>query len=290
MMYLRQQYAFCPRWWYLFRFVINRIQLSKNPSGYLNVLRLLLAGHRKERKLLASYLHIQYDEPKDTSFDKCFDKSKHNAYLHLLLNVCDEFLSLGVAQFESTRLIQHSSSPTIEKEDEALYQRVKASKERNLELLDAFMKVFTQAQRERVARVLDYYSDLYRTYGYVDYLEVFETIYSTIFNVPTAVEAFRKIMDSGSWFVFHSKHVSTKPKLHNVRYEFHHNSIINCNNSTDILNSQSSEQMEEIGTLSPYSANTRTNSQYFSNLHKKPQYKWYEERNEKHSVWSACRF
>ena len=198
MLYLRQQYAFCPRWWYLFRFVINRIQQSKNPSGYLNVLRLLLAGHRKERKLLASYLHIKYDEPKDTSFDKCFDKSKHNAYLHLLLNVCDEFLSLGVAQFESTRLIQHSNSPVVEKDDEELYQRVKASKEHNLELLDGFMKVFTEKQRERVARVLDYYSDEYRTFGYVDYLEVFETIYSTIFNVPTAVEAFRKIMDSGS--------------------------------------------------------------------------------------------
>lgn len=36
------------------------------------------------------------------------------------------------------------------------------------------MKVFTEKQRERVARVLDYYSDQYRTYGYVDYLEVFE--------------------------------------------------------------------------------------------------------------------
>lgn len=197
MLYLRQQYAFCPRWWYLFRFVINRIQQSKNLSESLNILRLLLAGHRKERKLLASYLHIKYDEPKDTSFDKCFDKSKHNAYLHLLLNVCDEFLSLGIAQYESTRLVQHSNNLIIEKEDEELYQRVKASKEHNLELLSEFMSIFTESQRERVTRVLDYYSDQYRTYGFVDCMEVFETIYSSIFNVTPAVEAFRKIMDSG---------------------------------------------------------------------------------------------
>ena len=81
-LYLRQQYAFCPRWWYLFRFVLSRVHQSKNPAPYVSVMRFLLAGHRKERRLLLGYLHLPCDESKEMSFDRCFDKSKHNAYLY----------------------------------------------------------------------------------------------------------------------------------------------------------------------------------------------------------------
>lgn len=72
MSYLRQQYAFYPRWWYLFRLLVSVIQSNsqENRSLYIYVLQILLAGRKKERKLLASYLNVEFDKSKQTAFDQ----------------------------------------------------------------------------------------------------------------------------------------------------------------------------------------------------------------------------
>ena len=195
-LYLRQQYAFCPRWWYLFRFVLSRVHQSKNPAPYVSVMRFLLAGHRKERRLLLGYLHLPCDESKEMSFDRCFDKSKHNAYLYRLLDFCEEYLSMGVTKYESCRLQVQSDSARVDKDDTDLYARVKEARARDMNLFSLFMNTFGDADRKRIVRVLDFYSEQYLTYGYVDSNEVFENVYSSIYSIPEAVKAFRNIMNS----------------------------------------------------------------------------------------------
>lgn len=195
-LYLRQQYAFCPRWWYLFRFVLSLVQQAKDATPYVTVMRLLLAGHRKERRLLIGYLHLPCDESKEVSFDRCFDKSKHNAYLYRLLDFCEECLSLGVAKYESCRLQVRNDCARVDEDDADLYVRVKEARTRDMSLFSLFMNTFGDVDRRRIVRVLDFYSEQYLTYGYVDSNEVFESVYSSIYSISEAVKAFRNIMDS----------------------------------------------------------------------------------------------
>lgn len=96
MSYLRQQYAFYPRWWYLFRLLVSVVQSNsqENRLLYIYVLQILLAGRKKERKLLASYLNIEFDKSKQASFDKCFDKAKLSFTLPYLIHYCEEELMM----------------------------------------------------------------------------------------------------------------------------------------------------------------------------------------------------
>ena len=65
-----------------------------------------------------------------------------------------------------------------------------------MSLFSLFMNTFGDVDRKRIIRVLDFYSEQYLTYGYVDSSEVFESVYSSIYSISEAVKAFRNIMDS----------------------------------------------------------------------------------------------
>lgn len=92
MSYLRQQYAYCPRWWYYLRIMVKCVQSypKEKREKYVFLLQLLLSGKKKERKLLFSYLGISKNLPNDTSIDHCFHPSQLHFSLVYLLNVCEE--------------------------------------------------------------------------------------------------------------------------------------------------------------------------------------------------------
>ena len=103
---------------------------------------------------------------------------------------------MGVAKYESCRLQVQSDSARVDKDDTDLYARVKEARARDMNLFSLFMNTFGDADRKRIVRVLDFYSEQYLTYGYVDSNEVFENVYSSIYSIPEAVKAFRNIMNS----------------------------------------------------------------------------------------------
>lgn len=159
MSYLRQQYAFYPQWWYLFRLLVN-VVLSKsqeNRSLCIYVLQILLAGRNKERKLLASYLNVEFDNSKETPFDKCFDKAKLASTLPYLIHYCEEALFLRVTLDGSRRMLepmkaQHSrpslsnrvataENSCLREEDEALLHSVQLFQGKCNALFKDFMQI-----------------------------------------------------------------------------------------------------------------------------------------------------
>ena len=92
MSYLRQQYAYFPRWWYFFRLVVNHIQsgTTEKREKYIILLQILLAGKKKERKLLFRYLDLSRKLSSESSLDNCFHQNHLHYSLVYLLNVCEE--------------------------------------------------------------------------------------------------------------------------------------------------------------------------------------------------------
>ena len=165
MSYLRQQYAFCPRWWFLFRLVVNNImtKTAENKERFILACLLLLVGKRKERKLLASYLHISFDKTKSVQLDRCFTRTNLATSLPILLYACEEVLCFGCLinpwTFQSpfsddTRIYSRRKEETIS--DSALSNKIAQFQSQNYQRFEVFMRVFEQdpERRERVIRIL----------------------------------------------------------------------------------------------------------------------------------------
>ena len=178
MSYLRQQYAFYPRWWYLFRLLVSVIQSNsqENRSLYIYVLQILLAGRKKERKLLASYLNIEFDKSKQTAFDRCFDKAKLSSTLPYLIHYCEEALlvkptidaSLHPMEPESAernrpylsnRKAIAADDPWSAKE-EALRTSVQSFQKRCDDLLTEFMEILYKKNASKAQVIVDILQDV----------------------------------------------------------------------------------------------------------------------------------
>ncbi|OAO13505.1 hypothetical protein AV274_4822 [Blastocystis sp. ATCC 50177/Nand II] len=216
MSYLRQQYAFYPRWWYLFRLLVSVIQSNsqENRSLYIYVLQILLAGRKKERKLLASYLNVEFDKSKQTAFDRCFDKAKLSSTLPYLIHYCEEALlvkptidaSLYPMEPESAernrpylsnRKAIAADDPWSAKE-EALRTSVQSFQKRCDDLLTEFMEILYKKNASKAQVIVDILQDFssqFACYGYFDPNRLLESVYSAIFSIPEAVQVFKQIID-----------------------------------------------------------------------------------------------
>ena len=165
MSYLRQQYAFCPRWWLLFRLVMNNLcsRSSENKQKYIDACLLLLSGKKKERKLLASYLDISFDPEKSKKLDRCFTGTRLAITIPFILNACEEVLCFGQLIDPWTVQIDMSNSWYIysrrkeeEVEDKALFDKVTIFQKQNYERFEAFMNVLEigSEMQKRVVEIL----------------------------------------------------------------------------------------------------------------------------------------
>lgn len=163
MSYLRQQYAFCPRWWFLFRLVMNHLcsRSPENKQKYIDSCLLLLSGKKKERKLLASYLDISFDKAKSKKLDRCFTGSRLAITIPYILYACEEVLCFGQLVDPWTVQIDMSNSWYIysrrkveEVDDKALLDKVTRFQKQNYERFETFMNALEKGS-ERQKRVVE---------------------------------------------------------------------------------------------------------------------------------------
>lgn len=163
MSYLRQQYAFCPRWWFLFRLVMNHLcsRAPENKQKYIDACLLLLAGKKKERKLLTSYLDISFDKTKSKKLDRCFTGTRLAITIPFILNACEEVLFFGQLVDPWTVQISMSNSWFIysrrkeeEVSDKALLDKVTTFQSQNYQRFEAFMNTLEKGS-ERQKRVVE---------------------------------------------------------------------------------------------------------------------------------------